>query len=436
MIVKNVENKEKNVVGFQVEVGSDEFEEAVNAAYLRNKKKLTVPGFRKGKAPRMVIEGMYGASVFYDDAIDDLAGKAYRFAIEDQKFNAVGQPTFKDANVDDDKVLTMTFETALYPEVTLGQYKGIEAEREDDTITDKHVNEYLEEMRKRNGRQIQVERAAKMGDTVNIDFEGFTDGKAFDGGKGENHSLELGSNSFIPGFEEQLVGISAGEERTIELTFPEDYHAEDLAGKAAQFKVKCNEVIETELPALDDEFAKDVSEFDTLDEYKKSIEEELISARKKACDDDFGFNVIEKAAENMTVDIPEAMIEERVNKIVTDYDRTLMGQGIRLEEYIRMTGMTPDSFNDMIRPQAIAQVKTDILLKAVVEAENIEITDEELEEACKNLAEVYNVPVENIKTAVPRETMVDDMQKKKANDLIMESAVPVTVAPNEAKPAE
>lgn len=431
MIVKNVENKEKNVVGFQVEVGSDEFEEAVNAAYLKNKKKLSVPGFRKGKAPRMVIEGMYGANVFYDEAIDDLAGKAYRFAVDDQKFNAVGQPTFKDANVDDDKVLTMTFETALYPEVTLGKYKGIEAEREDDTITDKHVDDYLEEMRKRNGRQIHADRAAKMGDTVNIDFEGFKDGKAFEGGKGENHNLELGSNSFIPGFEEQVVGMSEGEEKTIDLTFPEEYHAKDLAGKAVQFKVKCNEVFEIELPNLDDEFAKDVSECDTLDDYKKTIEAELKGARKKSCDDEFGYNVMEKATENMTVDIPEAMIEERLNKIITDYDRTLMGQGVRLEEYIRMSGMTPDSFNAMIRPQAIAQVKTDILLKAVVEEEKIEVTDEEIEKACNDIAEAYKVPVENVKAAVPRDTMVDDMKKKKANDLIMESAIPLPVSKKE-----
>lgn len=435
MIVKNVENKEKNVVSFQVEVGSAEFEEAVNAAYLKNKNKLSVPGFRKGKAPRMVVEGMYGANVFYDDAIDDLAGKAFRFAVEEQKLDTVGQPTFKDANVDDDKVLLLSFETAIYPEVTLGDYKGIEAEKEDDTITDANVDEYLQEMLKRNGRQTETEDAAKMGDTVVIDFEGFLDGTAFDGGKGEGHHLELGSNSFIPGFEEQLVGIKAGEEKTIDVTFPEDYHAEDLKGKAVKFNIKCSQVLKTELPALDDEFAKDVSQFDTLDEYKKSIMEELVKERKKSCDDDFGFKVMEKAANNMTVEIPDAMIEERIDKMVADYDRALMGQGIRLEEYIRMSGMTPESFNQMLLPQAESQIKSDILLKAVADAENIEITDEEIDNACKEIADAYQVDVEKVKMAVPRESIVDDMRRKKANDLIIASAVAVPAAKKEDKEA-
>lgn len=428
MIVKNVENKENNVVSFQVEVGSAEFEEAVNAAYLKNKSKLSVPGFRKGKAPRMVVEGMYGANVFYDDAIDELAGKAYGFAIEDQKFEVVGKPTFKDANVDDDKVLVMTFESALYPEVTLGQYKGIEAEREDDTITDKHVDEYLQEMLKRNGRQTETDREAKMGDTAVIDFEGFLDGVAFDGGKGEGHNLELGSNSFIPGFEEQLVGMKAGEEKTIDVSFPEDYHSEELKGKAVKFNVKCNQVLETELPSLDDEFAKDVSEFDTLDEYKKSIMEELVKQRKKACDDEFGYSVMEKATKNMTVEIPEAMLEERIDKMIVDYDRALMGQGIRLEEYIRMTGMTPETFNEMLIPQAEAQIKTDILLDAVAKAENIEVSEEDIEVACQNIADAYGIPVDQVKLAVPRESIVEDMRKKKANDIIIESAVAVPVS--------
>jgi trigger factor len=428
MIVKNVENTEKNTISFQVEVGKNEFEEAVNAAYIKNKKKLNVPGFRKGKAPRMVIEGMFGESVFYDDAIDDIAPKAYSFAIEDQKFDVVGQPTFKDANVDDDKTLTLTFIIATYPEVTLGQYKGVEAEREDDTITDANVDEYLEEMRKRNGRQIESQAAAAMGDTAVIDFEGFNKGVPFEGGKGENHSLELGSGSFIPGFEEQVVGMTAGEEKTIDVTFPEDYHAEDLKGQTVQFKIKCNQVFTVEKPDLDDEFAKDVSEFDTLDDYKKSIRTELETARKKVCDENFSLGVIEKATGNMTVDIPEAMIEERMNKIIQDYDRGLMAQGMRLEEYIRMSGMNPDNFSAMIRPQAEAQVKTDLLLTAVAKAEDIQISDEELDKACEDLAAAYSVDVENIKKVVPKDAMIDDMRKKKANDIIIEAAVAVPSA--------
>lgn len=432
MIVKNVENKEKNLVGFQIEVGSEEFDEAVNKAYIRNKKKLSVPGFRTGKAPRMVIEGMYGENVFYDDAINDIAGGAFRFAVEEQKLNVVGQPTFKDANVDDEKILTMSFETALYPEVILGQYKGVEAEREDDTITDKHVEDYLNEMRKRNGRQTEVKRPAKMGDTAVIDFEGLLDGVPFDGGKGENHSLELGSNSFIPGFEEQVVGMNTGEEKSINITFPEDYHADDLKGKVAVFNIKCNQILETELPPLDDEFAKDVSEFDTLDEYKKTINDELVNKRKKACDEGFAYSVINKAGEDMTVDIPDAMIEERMNKMIQEYDRSLMAQGVHLEEYIRMSGMTPESFGDMLRPQATAQIKTDILLKAVADAENIEISDQEIEESLKEIAGMYGIPVEQVEMSVPRESIIEDMRRKKANDIIIDSAIAVPANPTEA----
>lgn len=428
MIVKNVENTEKNTISFQVEVEKNEFEDAINAAYLKNKKKLNVPGFRKGKAPRMVIEGMFGENVFFDDAIDDIAPKAYGFAIEDQKFDVVGQPTFKDANVNDDKTLTLTFIIATYPEVSLGQYKGLEVEREDDTITDAKVDEYLEEMRKRNGRQIESEVAAVMGDTAVIDFEGFNNGVPFEGGKGENYSLELGSGSFIPGFEEQVVGMSVGEEKTIDVTFPEDYYSEELKGQTVQFKIKCNQVLTIEKPDLDDEFAKDVSEFDTLDEYKKSIRTELDTARKKACDEGFSFGVIEKAIGNMTVDVPEPMLEERINKIIQDYDRSLMAQGMRLEEYIRMSGMNPDSFYAMIRPQAEAQVKTDILLAEVAKAEDIQISDEDIDKACQDLADAYGTDVENIKKAVPKEAMIDDMRKKKANDIIIESAVAVPAA--------
>lgn len=431
MIVKNVENKEKNLVAFQVEVGSEAFDEAVNNAYMKNKKKLSVPGFRTGKASRMVIEGMYGEDVFYDDAINDIAGEAFRFAVEEQKLNVVGQPTFKDANVDDAKVLTMGFETALYPEVVLGQYKELETEREDDTITDKHVEDYLAEMRKRNGRQAEVERPAEMGDTVVIDFEGMLDGVPFDGGKGENHSLELGSNSFIPGFEELLVGIKSGEEKAIDITFPEDYQAEDLKGKATVFNINCHQVLETELPPLDDEFAKDVSEFDTLDEYKKTILDELVDKRKKACDEGFAFTALKNAADNMIVDIPEAMIEERMNKMIQDYDRNLMAQGIRLEEYIRMSGMTPDAFGDMLRPQATAQIKTDILLKAVAEAENIELSEQEIDDSINEIAGMYGIPAEQVQMAVPRESVIEDMKRKKANDVIVDSAIAVPISEKE-----
>ncbi len=422
MIVKSVEKKENNKVSFEVEVSREEFEVSVQAAYLKNKKNISVPGFRKGKAPRMVIEGMYGTGVFYEDAIDDMAPKAFKEGVEKEALKAVGRPELTNANVNDDKSLTLAFETALYPPVTLGQYKGVEAPRESVNITDEDVDKYLDEMRKRNGRQVTVEREAKLGDTVTIDYAGYLDGELFPGGKDENHKLELGSNSFVEGFESQLVGIKAGEEKDLDVTFPENYHA-DLAGKAVVFKVKCHEVTETQLPELDDEFAKDVSEFDNLAEYRVAVKEELEKARVKAVDEDFGYAVMQKAVENMTCDVPEAMIVERMDSMVSEYDRNLMAQGMRLEEYLRMMGMDPAGFQNMIRPQAEAQVRTDILLGAVVEAENIQVSAEELDTAIESIANAYHTTVENIKNSLPVGSMEDDMRKKKASDLIMETAV-------------
>lgn len=422
MIVKNVEKKENNEVTFQVEVDKDAFEEAVNGAYLKNKKTITVPGFRKGKAPRMVIEGMYGTEVFYEDAFEDLAPKAFAFATEQEKLKTVGRPNLTDTDVSDDKTLTLSFEAALYPEVKLGKYKGVEAPRDDDTVTDEKVDEYIEEMRKRNARQITVERAAKMGDTVVIDYDGYLDGERFEGGKAEEQTLELGSNRFVPGFEEQIVGMKAGDEKELDITFPEDYH-ESLAGKAVVFKVKVHEVQETELPAVDDEFAKDVSEFDTLSEYKVAIMDQLVSARKEAVDNDFGYKVIKAAADDMEADIPEAMIEERMGQIMQEYDQNLMARGMRLEEYMRMAGMDPKSFQDMIRPQAVEQVRTDLLLAAVADAEKIEIADEDVDKTLQDLADAYRITLDQIKEAVPRESIVNDMRMRKANDLLMENAV-------------
>jgi len=433
MIVKNVEKKDSNNITFQVEVNSNEFEDAVSGAYLKNRTKITVPGFRKGKAPRMVIEGMYGANVFYEDAIEDISPKAFEFAAKEEKLNTVGRPNITDADISDDKVLTLSFEAALYPEVTLGQYKGIEAPKQEINITDADVDAYIDEIRKRNGRQISVDRPTKLGDTAVIDYDGYLDGVRFDGGKAEDHQLELGSNQFVPGFEEQVVGMKAGDEKEIDITFPENYH-ESLAGKAVVFKVKVNEVLETELPEVDDEFAKDVSEFDNLSDYRVAIMEQLVEARKKVVEEDFGFAVMQKAVENMTCEIPEAMIEDRVSIMLNEYDRNLMARGMRLEEYIRMSGMDLASFQNMLRPQAEAQVKTDILLAAVAEAENIQVTDEEIDVAVSGMAKSYKVTVEQIKEAMPTEAMADDMKKKKANDLVIESAV--AGAPEEEKPAK
>jgi trigger factor len=424
MIVKNVEKKEKNTVSFQVEVSKEEFEEAVHSAYLKNKKKINVPGFRQGKAPRMVIEGMYGANVFYDDAVDGVAPAAFDFAVKQENLNTVGRPGIASFDVSDDKVLTIVFDAALYPEVTLGQYKGVEAPKEEINITDADVDAYIEEMRKRNARKLTVEREAKLGDTVVIDYDGYLDGERFDGGKAEGTELELGSGQFVPGFEEQLVGMKAGDAREINITFPENYH-ENLAGKAVVFKVTVHEVTEMELPAADDEFVKDVSEFDTMAEYRTAIMEQLVAKRTQSVEEDFGYHVIEAATANMSCEIPDAMIEERMGMMINEYDRNLMARGMRLEEYMRMTGMDPVSFQNMLRPQAEAQVKTDLLLTAVAKAEDIQVTDEELEKAVEDIAAAYGVGADQIRQAVPAESMLEDMRKKKANDIILQSAVPV-----------
>jgi len=438
MIVKNVEKKESNNITFQVEVDKNEFEEAVNGAYLKNRGKITVPGFRKGKAPRMVIEGMYGVNVFYEDAIEEISPNAFEYAVKEEKLNTVGRPNVTGVDVSDEKVLTITFEAALYPEVTLGQYKGIEAPKLEINITEADVDSYIDEIRKRNGRQITADRPAKLGDTVDIDYDGYLDGERFDGGKAEGTQLELGSGHFVPGFEEQVVGMKAGDEKDLDITFPENYH-EGLAGKAVVFKVKVNEVFETELPAVDDEFVKDVSEFDNMSDYRAAIMDQLLKSRTQTVDEDFGYIVMQKAVDNMQCEVPEAMIEERMGMMLNEYDRNLMARGMRLEEYIRMSGMDPVAFQNMLRPQAEAQVKTDILFAAVADAENIQISDEEVEESIKQIAEAYHATVEQIKEAVPMDAMKDDMRKKKASDLIMESAVPVAPVAEEVveeKPVE
>ena len=432
MIVKNVEKKDGNLVTFQVEVDKDEFEQAVSSAFQKNRSKVSVPGFRKGKAPRMVVEGMYGASVFYEDAIEEISPKAFSLGVEENELKVVGRPNITAADVSDDKALTLAFESALYPEVELGLYKGIEAPREEINITDAQVDEYIDEIRKRNARKLSVDRAAKLGDTVTLDYDGYLDGTRFDGGKAEGADLELGSGQFVPGFEEQLVGMKIGDEKDIDITFPEDYH-EGLAGKAVVFKVKIHEITELELPAADDEFAKDVSEFETLVEYRKAILEQLVDSRTKAVDEDFGYVVMQKAVENMKCDVPLAMIEERMGDMINEYDRNLMARGMRLEEYMRMSGMDPVSFQNMLKPQAEAQVRTDILLAAVAKAENIEVSEEEIDKSISEIAAAYHATVEQIKEMVPSDAMAEDMKKKKASDLIMSTAVPTAPVTEEAK---
>ena len=435
MIVKNVEKKENNTATFEVEIDAAAFENAVNRAYLKNKKQIAVPGFRKGKAPRMVVEGMYGKDVFYEDAVNDLAPDALAFAEEQEKLDTVGRPTIKNMNVSDEKVLTLEFEVALYPEVKLGDYKGLEVVREKTEISDEEVGAEIARVQKRNARIMTAERPAQMGDTAVIDFEGFMNGVAFSGGKGEDHSLVLGSHSFIPGFEEQVVGMSAGEEKDIDVTFPEEYH-EELAGKPAVFHIKCKEVKESILPELDDEFAKDVSEFDTLAEYKDSVRKNLQETREKSVERNFREAVLEKAAENITVEIPDAMIEEQHEIMINDYANNLMNQGIELEQYIAMMGMDMDTFRMNTRPSAARQLRVNLMLDAVAEAEGFEVTDEDIESELQKMADAYKLKLEDVKAAVPVENLRKDILERKAADLICENAIPTEAAPAEEKPEE
>ena len=431
MDIKNIK-REDGKLSFQVLVDAESFEKAVNQAYLKAKKNIYVPGFRKGKAPRMVIEGMYGAKVFYDDAVEGIALEAFKAGMDEAKNRTVGDPAITAYNVNDDKTLTIDFETALYPEVTLGQYKGIEAEKDSDKVSAADVNKELESVRKRNARIVTVDRKAKMGDTVNLDYDGYKDGVRFDGGKAEGHDLVLGSGSVVPGFEEQLVGMKAGDEKDIDITFPENYH-EGLAGAAVVFKIKVNEVKESQLPALDDEFAKDVSEFDTLKEYKADIKKNLTADRKAAAENAFRNRVLAKAVENMTVTVPAAMIDERVNTVISDYARNCAMQGLTLEQYFKMMGADEATFRAYIRPNAENEVKSELLLEKVAEVEGITVTPEEIEEEYQNAAKTYNVDVETVKKSVAAEMIERDLKMKKAVDLIVASGVAVEKAEAEEK---
>ena len=387
MIVKNVEKKENNTAVFQVESDAAEFEAAVNGAYLKNKASIYIPGFRKGKAPRAVVEGMYGKDVFYQDAMDELAPQAFEQGVKEAELRFVGAPSITDVNVTDEHTVVYSFTVTLYPEVTLGQYKGIEATRETVTVSDEDVNAEVESVRKRNARKVSVEREAQMGDTANIDFDGFLNGERFDGGKAEGYDLELGSNSFVPGFEEQIVGMQIGEEKDLDITFPEEY-VEDLAGKAVVFKVKLNSLTVSELPELDDEFAKDVSEFDTLDEYKADIRANLEKRRQNEAEEKVRSEIMHKAAENMTVEIPEVMVQEKVEEILRNYAANfgLNSRDMEYAQLLQMMGLDENTINVSIRPGAQVQVKNDLLIEAVIKAENIEATDEEVEEYLNKVA--------------------------------------------------
>ncbi|MBQ9663207.1 MAG: trigger factor [Oscillospiraceae bacterium] len=435
MILKNVEKKEHNSAVFTVAADAAEFEKAVNAAYLKNKKDVYIPGFRKGKAPRQVIEGMYGKEVFYQDAMDDLAPLAYQHGIDEGDLRVVGQPRISDVNVTEEKGCEFSFDVTTYPEVTLGDYKGIEALKTSETVSDETVDNEIRNVQKRNARMVTVERPAEMGDTVNIDFEGFLNGEPFEGGKAEGHALELGSNSFVPGFEDQLVGMSAGEEKDIDITFPENY-AENLAGKAVVFHIVCNEVSSPEYPELDDEFAKDVSEFDTFEEYKADIRAGLQKRADDAAETAYKDEIIRKACDNMTAEIPEVMFEEKVDEFLRNYAAQfgMNDPDMTREQLLKLFGMNEETLKFSIRPAAEAQVKTELLLEAVANAESLEPTEEELEAYYAKTAEGVGATAEDVKRYFGEAFLKNELRKEKAMNLIVENAVPKTA--DELEPEE
>lgn len=423
MNVKSVEKKENNFVSFTVEIDAAEFETAVNRAYLKNKKNIMVPGFRKGKAPRMVIEGYYGEGIFQEEALELLYPLAYELGINDDSFEVVGRPSITDVDIADDKTVTITIESATYPEAVLGQYRELEAPKTIEAVTEDELNTDIDRMRERNARIEAVDRPAENGDIAVIDFEGFSDGVAFDGGKAEDHELTLGSGQFIPGFEEQLVGLSANEEKDINVTFPEEYQAEDLAGKPVVFKVKVKAIKVKQLPELDDEFAKDVSEFDTLDELIADARGRLETGREQAAENLFREALLKKAIENMQVDIPEPMIEEKADQMMNDYAQNMQQYGMTLEQYVGMMGMDMNSFRATIVPGAKHQVEMDLLFSKIYETENIEIPEEEVEEEYKRLGEQYQMDIEKVKEIIPAENVKKELGLLKAADAIYTTGV-------------
>lgn len=431
MIVKNVEKKEDNTLTFQVESDAAEFEAAVNAAYLKNKHSINIPGFRKGKAPRAVVEGMYGAEVFYQDAMDELAPKAFEQGVTENDVKFVGAPSIVDVNVTDDKTVAYTFSVTLYPEVTLGQYKGLSAERYPAEVDEDEIGYELEAARKRNSRKVDVEREAQMGDVANIDFDGYLNGERFDGGKAEAYDLELGSASFVPGFEEQIVGMNIGDEKDIDITFPENY-APELAGKAVVFKIKLNNLSVNELPELDDEFAKD-NGFDTLDEYKADVKADLEKRKTEQRDGEVRADLMHKAIENMTVAVPEVMVKEKAEEIIRNYARNfgVTDNSIPMDKLCEMLGLNEEAMKTSIMPAAEAQVKNDLLLEAIVAAEGFAPTEEETEEYIAKTAEKLGAKAEELKQYFGVDFIAEEQKKEMASNIIFDTAIITEAAPEE-----
>ncbi len=455
MSVKSCEKIEKSQVVLTIEVGAPEFEAAIEKAYQKMRKKINVPGFRPGKAPRKIIEGMYGAEVFFEEAINIAFPEAYEAAVKEQELQVVGYPSVEIEGQVTRDGFTFKATAPVYPEVTLGQYKGLSAPKEEVKVSAADVDERLKALTDRNTRLVSVDREAKEGDslkaltdrntrlvsvdreakegdTVVIDFEGFLEGKPFEGGKGENFSLELGSHTFVPGFEEQLVGVKAGDEKDLDITFPEDYH-KDLAGKAVVFKVKVHEVKEKEIPALDDEFAKDVSEFDTLKDLKADLKKKIAAEREETVKRAFEDALMEQVAENITADVPDAMVEAQSRQFLDNFKMQLAQQGLQYDQYMKATGMDEAQLLADAKEPALKQVRMDLAMAAIIKEENIDATDEEVEAEFQRMADQYGMDLETVKKYLQAEQVKDQLKSQKAIAVVVDSATAVKA---EKKPAK
>lgn len=424
MKVNSVEKNGNNAT-VVVEIDKELMETGVNKAYMKARKSIQIPGFRKGKAPRKMIESMYGAHVFYEDGLEEIFPEIYEFAIANQEgFKAVGRPNLTDMQISDDNVVTLTLTTEVYPEVTLGQYKGLEVEKAEASVSDQQVQAELDRMAQNVASTETVDRAAQMGDTANIDFEGFDNGVPFEGGKGDNFDLKLGSGSFVPGFEEQVVGMSAGEEKDINITFPEDYH-KDLAGKAVVFHVKVNKITVTMVPEMDDEFAKDVSEFDTLEALKADIRAKALEKAEKNAQTSFETACVDKAAENTTVDLPNALIERELDVQMERFAYQLQMGGYTMDQYAKMMGGDVSTMRNAFRPGAEKQARISVTLEKIAEVENVTVTEEDIAAEIESLAKQYELTAEKVKEMVPAEELNESLKTRKAVQIIVDSAVAV-----------
>lgn len=422
-----VENLEKNMAKLTIEVPAEELEKALQGAYLKNRGKISIPGFRKGKVPRQLIEKMYGAAIFYEDAANELIPEAYEKAAKESELEIVSQPEIDVTQIEKGKPFIFTAEVAVKPEVTLGAYKGVEVPKSDLEVTAEEIQAEVDKERESNSRTITVEdRPVADKDIATIDYEGFVDGEPFEGGKGTDYPLTIGSGTFIPGFEEQLIGAKIGEEVEVHVTFPEDYRAENLKGKEAMFRCTVKELKVKELPEEDDEFAKDVSEFDTMEEYREDIRKNLTEKKEKAAKAAKEDAVIEKIIEGAQMEIPDAMVNTQVRQLMDEFAQRISSQGLSMEQYMQFTGATPQALLDQMKPQAMQRIQSRLVLEAVAAAENLEASEEELKEEIQKMADLYKMEVEKVEELLDdtaRKQMKDDIAIQKAVELVRESAV-------------